>query len=178
MKTFRNGTALRTPTLCQAFGALPCLSRKALTNLRAYQLTACILLASAAPGLSVKAANRQALPEAAPTAGRVQLVATSPHTFRLLADHPAAQSGRVEIRKLSTGQRLYLEKYNAVAYAHNFSFSHLATGRYVIRHKSGRTRYSYTIWVTTHKEETTAVLSKLVQRLGRPAAGPAAVCTM
>jgi hypothetical protein len=93
----------------------------------------------ALPGLLLLGLTAQARPD-----DPVTVTTPDAEHVRVRIAAPTGQRGRVQVRRLSSGQVLFDEAYAAPAYGHRFSFRDLPAGRYALLVQAGGRRYRYT----------------------------------
>ncbi len=107
------------------------------------------------------ALSTRAVPGPAQNVGAVRLTQMAPASLRLHVAHSAAQAGRVQVVRLSTGQTLFTETYRAPAYGHRFDFSKVPSGRYLMLLQSADDSHRCIVRVRTRAQASAIRVSKL-----------------
>jgi len=104
----------------------------------------------------------------AQTTEAISFTQASPASLRLHITNVGPLAGRVEVVRLSSGQTLFTETYEAPAYSHRFDFSRAPSGRYLVRLQAGTTTHRCIVRVHTQANSTTSRVAKLPLRAVSP----------
>jgi hypothetical protein len=106
-------------------------------------------------------------PAVAQTTDVITFTQASPASLRLHITNAGPLAGRVEVVRLSSGQTLFTETYEA-PFSHRFDFSRAPSGRYLVRLQAGATTHRCIVRVHTQANITTAQVAKLTSRAASP----------
>ena len=103
-------------------------------------------------------------PALAQTVDAITFTQASPTALRLRIATATPRAGRVQVVRLSTGQTLFAETYDAPAYGHRFDFGRAPSGRYLVRLQSGASLHRCVVQVRTRALTSTVRVARITSR--------------